>query len=99
MSPAPIHRLGTPDRPLRAHSIEIDPPNWLTDFLATRPPRLREPESAIALARENIERGTGGPFGALDCIRDCLRADAVDVLRTYVGSGGIIYGPRSGPRQ
>lgn len=50
-------------------SIRIDLPDWLTERLATSPERFPDLESAmalaIALASENVARGTGGPFGAL----------------------------------
>lgn len=48
--------------------MAITPPDWLTEFtdweksLASDEDRMR---IAIALSRENVERGTGGPFGAL----------------------------------
>lgn len=48
--------------------ITITPPSWLAGFtdwdkpLSSDEHRMR---LAIALSRENVERGTGGPFGAL----------------------------------
>jgi tRNA(Arg) A34 adenosine deaminase TadA len=48
--------------------IRIEPPDWLASFttwekaLSSHEDRMR---LAIALSRENVERGTGGPFGAL----------------------------------
>jgi tRNA(Arg) A34 adenosine deaminase TadA len=53
---------------MRFPTIAIAPPSWLEDFanwetrLASDEDRMR---LAIALSRENVERGTGGPFGAL----------------------------------
>lgn len=49
-------------------TIAITPPDWLTTFadweksLESDEDRMR---LAIALSRENVDRGTGGPFGAL----------------------------------
>jgi tRNA(Arg) A34 adenosine deaminase TadA len=48
--------------------ISIAPPAWLTDFTNWRQPLASDEDKmrlAIGLARENVERGTGGPFGAL----------------------------------
>ena len=48
--------------------ITIDPPGWLADYtdwnqvLKSDEDKMR---LAIALSRENVQRGTGGPFGAL----------------------------------
>ncbi|MGH7636287.1 MAG: nucleoside deaminase [Gemmatimonadaceae bacterium] len=48
--------------------ISVTPPGWLATFtdwselLQSDEDRMR---LAIALSRENVERGTGGPFGAL----------------------------------
>lgn len=44
-------------------------PDWFDGWLADQPDRFIEPEdrmrAAVALSRLNVERGTGGPFGAL----------------------------------
>lgn len=56
--------------------IVIDPPAWLAGFtdwsraLATDDDRMR---LAISLARENVGRGTGGPFAALVIERESGR--------------------------
>ncbi len=43
-------------------------PEWVEGFIAGQPELFTSPEDrmrlAIALARENVARGTGGPFGA-----------------------------------
>lgn len=43
-------------------------PNWTLQWLSRQPTLYRDAESrmrcAIALARENVSQGTGGPFGA-----------------------------------
>lgn len=53
----------------RLAHIRIVWPDWLDDFLADRPETYPDDRSAmalaIALARENVRRGTGGPFGAV----------------------------------
>ncbi len=49
--------------------IRIALPHWIGDLLAAWPARFADDESAmalaIALARENVHRASGGPFGAL----------------------------------
>jgi tRNA(Arg) A34 adenosine deaminase TadA len=48
--------------------VEIALPDWLEQRLATPvvvPSRAGRMRMAIDLARENVRRGTGGPFGAL----------------------------------
>ena len=48
--------------------LHIRLPDWVSAFLEDWPEVLAEPASrmefAIALSRENIRQGTGGPFGA-----------------------------------
>lgn len=53
--------------------IAITPPDWLTEFTDWEKPLASDEDRmrlAIALSRENVERGTGGPFGALIVERD-----------------------------
>lgn len=48
--------------------IRIDPPEWLArfaDWERALPSDADKMRLAIAMARENVERGTGGPFAAL----------------------------------
>jgi tRNA(Arg) A34 adenosine deaminase TadA len=48
--------------------ITIEPPAWLADYTDWNRVLTLDEEKmrlAIALSRENVERGTGGPFGAL----------------------------------
>lgn len=44
-------------------------PHWTLQWLSRQPARLADPNArmraAIALARENVQQGTGGPFGAV----------------------------------
>ena len=60
--------------------LQIDLPDWTTAFdvpgrvLATADERMA---FAIELSRENVERGTGGPFGAAIFERDSHRLVAV----------------------
>ena len=76
--------------PLVAPSFRL--PRWVAGFLETRigGRRLRSPEMrmelAIALARENGRRGSGGPFGAAVFERDTGRLVAVGV-NVVVASG------------
>ena len=46
----------------------ISLPDWVVPFVTARPHAYETPEQrmqlAIDLARENVQRGTGGPFGA-----------------------------------
>ncbi len=48
--------------------LRIDLPPWVAEFLGRGPKVFADPEDrmrlAIALARENVERQSGGPFGA-----------------------------------
>jgi tRNA(Arg) A34 adenosine deaminase TadA len=76
--------------PFAAPSFRL--PRWVAGFLATRigGRRLRSHELrmelAIALARENARRGSGGPFGAAVFERDTGRLVAVGV-NVVVASG------------
>lgn len=62
--------------------VVIEYPEWLNGFvdweraLRTDDDRMRV---AIGLARENVERGTGGPFGALIVERESGRVVAAGV--------------------
>ncbi len=47
--------------------IRIDLPGWMVPYLATVPPCTTDEDKmrlAIDLSRQNVERNTGGPFGA-----------------------------------
>lgn len=50
-------------------SFSIDLPDWFDGWLTDQPEVFPEPEdrvrAAIELSRNNVERDTGGPFGAL----------------------------------
>lgn len=64
--------------------LELTLPAWVADLV--RPgDRYEEPEDrmrlAIGLALENVNRGTGGPFGAVVCERDTGRVLSVGVNR------------------
>lgn len=53
--------------------ISITPPGWLSAFTDWEKPLASDEDRmrlAIALSRENVQRGTGGPFGALIVERD-----------------------------
>ena len=68
--PAPDHSL----------AVHVDYPAWVAEVVAweTRYPTDEERmRLAITLSRENVERGTGGPFGAAIFERDSGRLVAV----------------------
>lgn len=54
---------------IHLHPIHIELPPWVAELLADWPQVYGSDEAAmglaIALARENVRRGSGGPFGAL----------------------------------
>lgn len=76
----PSHRAPIP---LALPSLRL--PGWVRGFLRHRPARVagREPRMrlAIALARENVARASGGPFGAAVFERASGRLVAVGVNR------------------
>lgn len=67
--------------------VDLEPllPDWLPSFLVQQPAVLPEQTDrmalVIALARYNVEQGTGGPFGAAVFERDSGRLVAVGVNR------------------
>src|ERR687898_2864619 len=67
MRPAPALQLLTGDRACVTPTITVTNPDWLAELA---PPDLVIPDPAarvrlaVRLALENVERGTGGPFGA-----------------------------------
>jgi tRNA(Arg) A34 adenosine deaminase TadA len=67
---------------MQPQTVQIDNPGWVRDAVAweavydTAEDRMR---LAIALARGNVEHGTGGPFGAAVVERDSGRLVAVGV--------------------
>lgn len=69
--------------------IVIEYPPWVRDVVDWERPILTDDERmrlAIQLARENVERGTGGPFGAIIVERDSGRLVAIgmnSVVRTH----------------
>jgi len=65
-------------------SVRTPLPPWVQGVLATAPPCRTDGEKmrlAVALARENVERGTGGPFGAAVFAQAVDRPVAVGVNR------------------
>jgi len=49
-------------------SVSIDLPNWVGDVVDWKKPLATDEDRmrlAIRLSHENVERGTGGPFGAI----------------------------------
>jgi tRNA(Arg) A34 adenosine deaminase TadA len=76
-------------------SISIIPPAWLARFtdwnksMRTDEERMR---LAIALSRENVERGTGGPFGALIVESDTGRIVAAGTNSVVQFSNSTLHG-------
>jgi tRNA(Arg) A34 adenosine deaminase TadA len=77
----PGHRLPPEERPLPRHPVvHLEYPDWVDEVVdwerryATDADRMR---LAIAAARENVVRETGGPFGAAIVERDTGRVVAV----------------------
>jgi tRNA(Arg) A34 adenosine deaminase TadA len=65
--------------PLR---VVVEYPDWVGDLVRWNEPLETDADRmrlAIRLARENVERGTGGPFGALIVERESGRLVAVGV--------------------
>ncbi len=66
-------------------AIRIELPHWLEDFAAELPQVLPGPEErmrvAIGLSRENVLRGSGGPFGALVVARETGQVVGLGVNR------------------
>jgi tRNA(Arg) A34 adenosine deaminase TadA len=65
---------------MRSPTIHIELPPWVessVDFERTYPTEEDRMRLAVALARQNVERGTGGPFGAAVVERESGRLVAV----------------------
>ena len=64
------------------HALEVALPGWIDAVVDWQRPYATDEDKmrlAIALARENVARGTGGPFGAAITERDSGRLVAVGV--------------------
>ena len=52
-----------------ARTFQIELPDWCNDLIASLPEKLHSDEEkmqlAIDLSRQNVEHGTGGPFGSV----------------------------------
>lgn len=68
---------------MRQRKIVLELPGWIGPFIARRGPAFDSIEArmrlAIELARQNIEHGTGGPFGAAIFEADSGRLVSVGV--------------------
>ena len=65
-------------------SVAVTLPDWIDDVVDWERPYRTDDDKmrlAIALARENVARGTGGPFGAAIVERDSGRLLSVGVNR------------------
>jgi tRNA(Arg) A34 adenosine deaminase TadA len=70
----------TPAAPLESALVQVDLPGWvseLVDFDRLYPDDESRMRLAIAVSRANVERGTGGPFGAAIYERDSGKLVAV----------------------
>jgi tRNA(Arg) A34 adenosine deaminase TadA len=68
--------------PEHPHAIQVALPDWIDDVVDWERPYRTDEEKmrlAIALSRENVLRGAGGPFGAAITERDSGRLVAVGV--------------------
>jgi tRNA(Arg) A34 adenosine deaminase TadA len=67
------------------HTLRIEMPSWIRDFHNGLPETLTTPqqrmEVAIALSRQNVIHGSGGPFGALVVEREQGTVIALGVNR------------------
>lgn len=77
------------------YSFTICLPPWVEDFLASQEQFFVTAEDrmrlAIELARENIRRSTGGPFGAAVFERDSAKLTAVGVNRVIACNCSIAH--------
>ena len=74
-----------------SHECTIKLPAWVESWVREQPSGLSGSEAgmafAIALARENVRRGTGGPFGA--AVIDSADGELISVGVNLVTSSGI----------
>jgi tRNA(Arg) A34 adenosine deaminase TadA len=76
-------------------SVVITCPDWidtLVDWERTYATDVERMELAIRLSRENIERGTGGPFGSAVFASDSSRVVAVGVNRVVALGNSVLHG-------
>ena len=75
--------------------VLVEYPAWLDDVVSFDVP-LADPEArmrvAIRLARENVRRGTGGPFGALVVERDSGRIVAAGTNSVLRYNNCVLHG-------
>ncbi|MEE8117320.1 MAG: nucleoside deaminase [Gemmatimonadales bacterium] len=74
--------------------VRVTLPDWVDRFVEWDCPYPSDEDRmrlAIALARENAERGTGGPFGAAVFERDSHRLVAVGVNRVIGSNNSMLH--------
>lgn len=80
---------------INLHPIHIELPPWVAKLLADWPPAYGSDEAAmelaIALARENVQQGGGGPFGALILESVSGRVLAVGVNRVLASHCSLAH--------
>src|SRR2546422_373609 len=102
------------DAPSAAPRVVIDVPSWVEPATRSRQVYGTDDEKmalVIDLARENVDRRTGGPVGAavfaesyaslaergVTFVRDVKRAESASIIRASRDAGGPIYNARSPP--
>ncbi len=77
-----------------AHELRISLPDWTDDVVEWDRP-YRDDQSrmrlAIALASENVQRGTGGPFGAVIVEEESGRLLSVGMNRVVPENNSILH--------
>jgi tRNA(Arg) A34 adenosine deaminase TadA len=75
-------------------SLEISLPGWVGEELPPEGNALESVEArmalAVRLARENVARGTGGPFGAV-VFDDAGRVIAPGINQVVTGGSSILH--------
>lgn len=80
--------------PAQPQSLKISLPDWVPHWLAGQPPCADDDSKmrlAIALARENVRHGSGGPFGAAVFNLDNDELIAVGVNRVVPLNNSVLH--------
>ena len=76
------------------HEVRVDLPEWVdgvVDWRATYGDDESRMRLAIALASENVQRGTGGPFGAMIVEEESGRLISVGVNRVIPANSSTLH--------
>ena len=83
-----------PEPGVSRHEVRVDLPEWVDEVVDWRA-TYRDDEScmrlAIALASENVQRGTGGPFGAVIVEEETGRLVSVGMNRVIPANSSILH--------